>query len=211
MMISMVALSVGALGCDDETDSGGGGSAATTTTGAGGAGTGGAGTGGAGTGGGGTGGATTTSTSAGVSMCVMGCTTAADCCQGAANCPGDYPANWECNAGVCNMGQCSTDDQCTYGGVLPNNKCLTLDLAGKDYKVCAGSCAADADCSTGTACTGVAKNGTDKYCQSTAVAPKCTADADCNGSGKCNTTSGACYCDADAECTVAPMNKCASY
>jgi hypothetical protein len=199
VLVSMVALSVGALGCD-ESDSGGGGSAA--TTGAGGSG------GNATTGG--TGGGNTT-TGAGVKMCVIGCTTPADCCGGAANCPGAYPANWACDDGVCKMGPCATDDECSYGGVLPDAKCFILELGGADYNTCVNPCTADTDCSPNTACTGVAKNGTDKFCESTATASKCTADADCGGSGKCNTTSGACYCDADADCTLAPMNKCASF
>ncbi|MDI3292089.1 hypothetical protein QHF83_52750, partial [Polyangium sp. 15x6] len=157
----------------------------------------GGGTGGAGGGMGGTGGGAPAG-----GYCGKSCAMPADCCQGAPNCPGDYPFNYTCDNGVCGPGQCATDMECTFGGALPNNKCV----AENGLKTCVTPCTADADCTMPLKCIGEDDSGA-KYCTSEATGG-CMSDADCNGYGKCNTTSKACECSADADCTGAGVDKC---
>ncbi|MDI1427927.1 hypothetical protein [Polyangium sorediatum] len=187
-VVSMSFLGLAACGDDTGGSGGSGGSGAT------------GGMGGGGMGGmGGTGGMGGGGPSAG--YCGKTCAMPADCCaMGVPNCPGaDYPNNWTCDEGVCGAPQCKADADCTFGGALPNNKCLTES----SMKICATPCMADADCTMPLKCTGEDDSG-GKYC----AGAGCATDADCGGYGKCNTTSGACECTADADCTGVGTDKC---
>jgi hypothetical protein len=181
------------VGCGDDTTKTSG------TAGSGGsAGSGGEG-GSAGSGGGSGGGAPTGG------YCGKSCAMPVDCCPvGAPMCPGAYPNNWTCDNGVCGAPQCSTDDDCTFGGALMGYACLTVD----SLKFCAKTCAADADCSMQMLTCSGSDDGGKKYCSTTTMGGGCKADADCMGYGKCNTTSGACECSADGDCSGAGVDKC---
>lgn len=207
--IAGAAACLGMLACGDDTNSGGGGNASTTSATKSGTGNGNTASNGNTTGGNGnTTGANGTTTGGTVAgFCAATCSTPADCCQpGAPNCPSDmYPTNWTCDGGFCGSPQCATDADCTFGGVLPDHKCLTIDVGGNDLKACFEGCAVDADCTMGTTCIGEDSNGT-KYC-TVASTGGCMTDAECNGYGKCDTATGLCGCTGDADCT-APDTAC---
>lgn len=149
-------------------------------------------------------GAPTTGGMAAGGYCAKGCAMPADCCpMGVPDCPGAYPNNWTCDAGVCGAPQCSADDQCTFGGAFPDNKCLTVD----SLKVCLDPCTADTDCTAPSTCIGVDDGGT-KYCTVESDGEGCMSDADCMGYGKCDTMTGACQCTVDADCTGIGVDKC---
>jgi hypothetical protein len=183
------------------TNSGGSGSGAEGGTGSGASSAGGSGSsaGGAGSGGSGSGGA--------VAYCTKGCTTPADCCTpGVPDCPGDaYPNNWGCEEGICTPPQCATDDECTFGGALPDYKCLNVS----DFAVCLEGCAADADCTAPATCIGEDDDG-EKYCTVESSSGGCRSDADCTaGFGStCDVDSGACTCSGDRDCTAMGVDTC---
>lgn len=71
------------------------------------------------------------------------CTTVADCCVGVpagVACPGAYPTNWSCTGGVCQLGQCTTDTQCS--DLFTGFACITV--GGK--KRCVAECGNDSGC-----------------------------------------------------------------
>ena len=141
----------------------------------------------------------TDATGGGAGFCALGCMEAADCCPaGAMDCPGDYPQNWECNDGVCSLGGCSNNDECTFGGALPDFECHEIGGVG----ACFDPCESDADCEMvpGTTCSGDSDDGA-KYCAMESSGG-CTSDDECGGAGVCNAESGACECSGDAECTI---------
>ena len=116
--------------------------------------------------------------------------------QNAPDCPSDvYPYNWECNEGVCESGGCSSNDECTFGGTLPDYGCFDVGGIGG----CFEGCDVDEDCSVaGFTCTGESDDGT--YC----VPPPfdCnTAEGGCNGNGTCQ-EDGSCTCAGSEECTI---------
>jgi hypothetical protein len=183
---------LGLAACSDDSTGGSGGSGGNGTAGSGGS------SGTAGGGGGSAGG------SPGAGYCAKGCAMPADCCApGSMGCPGPYPNNWTCDSGVCGGPQCSTDDDCTFGGVLMGYKCLTEG----GLKICAKDCAADADCTMPLTCIGSDDNGA-KYCSAEPMGGGCKTDADCGGYGKCDVATGACGCTADADCTAMGVDKC---
>jgi hypothetical protein len=104
--------------------------------------------------------------------------------------------------------QCATDDECTFGGVMPTYKCLKMDLDPLgEVRLCGEGCAKDEDCTTpDTKCTGEDKDGV-KFCTGESSGG-CTKDEDCKGMGKCDTGSGACVCTDDSECTGTGVDKC---
>lgn len=71
------------------------------------------------------------------------CTTVADCCVGvpaSVACPDTYPNNWSCAGGVCVLGQCTGDGQCS--DLFTGWSCTKVD--GK--KRCVAGCTDDSDC-----------------------------------------------------------------
>jgi hypothetical protein len=192
----------GASGASSGTNSGGSGSGSGaeggTGSGASSAGGSGSSAGGAGSGGSGSGGA--------LSYCAQSCAEAADCCpDGLPDCPGDaYPNNYGCEEGLCTPPQCATDDECTFGGAVPGNGCLTIS----DFKICVPTCDGDADCTAPLTCAGEDDDGK-KYCTGEAPAG-CTTDADCPAGygGICDVDSGSCTCGEDADCSGAGVDTC---
>lgn len=138
-------------------------------------------------------------------FCGKSCTKPADCCApNAMNCPGAFPYNMPCDNGVCGPPQCTSDADCTFGGVAPDYKCLTEN----GLKVCAVDCMTDADCTMPLKCIGQDDNGV-KYCNAEPMMTGgCMTDMDCNGYGKCNTSSGFCECTVDTDCTGMGVDKC---
>ncbi len=93
------------------------------------------------------------------------CSTISDCCEGvpsAEACPGSYPNNWSCANGVCVIGRCTDDSQCS--DLFTGFSCISV--AGK--KECVAGCGDDSECETlrnmpGTLC--VASDEVDRgYC-----------------------------------------------
>jgi hypothetical protein len=180
--------SSGSMGGDGPGGSGGSGDAGGGSAGAGDAGGGGA---------GGAGGA--------VGQCGRTCTAAADCCPpGQPSCPGDrYPNNFTCEAGICKSPRCAVKEDCTAGGTLPNEDCVSI----QGQMSCAHPCASDGDCSAGATCTGVDDSG-NKLCKTTSPSFMCSDDAGCGGLGKCNAAGDGCYCSEPGDCTHAYFKDC---
>ena len=132
--------------------------------------------------------------------CVQSCAEPADCCpDGVPNCPGKYPFNFECNAGVCEPGGCDSNETCE--AVVPGWVCVN----NGDASACAVPCTDDAECLVdGFSCTGVDDNDV-TYC-----APEdsggCTSDDDCTGFGTCD--GGSCVCSDDGDCTADGVDTC---
>jgi len=146
-----------------------------------------------------------------LSYCMQGCTADADCCSAAdPNCPGDYPSNPTCTAdGWCMFPQCSTNDDCTMGGVLTGWECfeVNIDLLGSVH-MCGQACADDTECTAPSTCSGDAVSGDDVFCATESTGGGCDSDSDCTGLGTCDTASGACVCNADADCTATGVDAC---
>jgi hypothetical protein len=87
---------------------------------------------------------------------------------------GDYPYNWECNGGMCDSDGCTDDDQCTFGGSLPDNECVQSDLG---FGYCTNPCDDDDDCFIG-ACE-------DGLCIIEFEIATCEDDRDCDGELSC--------------------------
>lgn len=151
-------------------------------------------------------------------VCVTRCETPVDCCAGDPTCPGmigEYPYNYSCNDGACKFGECESDEQCTFGGVLEGYVCAEVDgFAGcwpscdddQDCEdqflqgwVCVGgegicqpgTCATDAECTNGTVC-----RGDPGRCIYPCEQPQNV----CSGFGHCDPDTGQCVCDSDDEC-----------
>ena len=153
----------------------------------------------------------------GGNYCILTCTEDVDCCNGDAMCEqqlGSYPYSWSCNAGLCAFAGCSTDDECTFGGILPTWICLDFG----DFSACEPGCSSDADCSDqfldGWVCTGDGGYCEPPTCMSDDDCTQglacnlatgicgggCTSDADCGDFGYCELETGACVCMADDDC-----------
>jgi hypothetical protein len=150
-----------------------------------------------------------TDTGGDAGYCQVACVEAIDCCAGEPTCEGglgEYPYDWSCDAGACTFAGCTSDDQCTAGGVLPTWICADFG----EFSNCAAGCTEDVDCQTpgfeDYTCTGP---------DGTCAAPGCAADADCQGPGTedwtCDVASGLCEvppctsdddCDGDLACDV---------
>ncbi len=196
------AVAVGACG-DEETD-GNGSSTSTSSNGSGGSTSSTSGTGGSTSGTGGSGGIPSAS-----GFCAWGCTSPTDCCFGAPNCPGAYPANPTCEpGGWCKGSQCSTNDQCTSSGQAPDFQCFLIDLGAMgDFNGCAEACTVDGDCDTAnTTCKGEDKNGA-KFCLGDAITA-CTSNDQCDGIGTCDVPTGTCVCTDTTDCTLQNVNLC---
>jgi hypothetical protein len=128
--------------------------------------------------------------------CVLGCEVPADCCpEGTIDCPGDYPNDWQCEAGSCALKGCQLADQCQSIGNFPDHECHPIAGFGS----CFDPCESDADCSMipGATCSGVADDDA-RYCL---VDSPCLIDADCAGQGLCEVETGICGCDDDDDCS----------
>lgn len=136
-------------------------------------------------------------------LCQFACESPSDCCLAFAGDPscmgmlGTYPYDYECTAGACIINGCLTDQECTFGGVLPNYVCRPVD----GFSACFPGCAVDSDCNMpgleGWRCTG---GPADDYCE----APPCASDEDCFGAPYvCNTDTGRCefQCSNDGDCS----------
>ncbi len=133
-------------------------------------------------------------------VCRLGCNEAADCCPvGSINCPGDYPNNWACEAGLCELPGCQTNEQCAAIGNFADIECHPIAGTGS----CFVPCEADADCVSlpDASCSGVADDGA-RFCL---VESLCQTDADCAGEGRCDPQTGACGCHDDDDCTASGL------
>jgi hypothetical protein len=118
---------------------------------------------------------------------------AADCCpRGIDECPGEWPWNYECTAGICTNGGCTSDDDCE---IIAGTVCAAID----DFSVCVPLCDADDDCyrDFGETCSGVADDG-QMFC--IVEGGGCENDEDCGGYGVCDLDTGSCVCDDASVC-----------
>ena len=113
--------------------------------------------------------------SQGDKACFLGCEEVIDCCDGDSYCEdslGEYPYNWGCERGLCTHEGCNNDEQCTFGGALPDWRCVDIDGFG----ACLQSCTTQDDCSflDGWTCD-------EDVCMWPPVEPEtCENDADCD-------------------------------
>jgi hypothetical protein len=136
-------------------------------------------------------------------VCVASCAGAADCCPlGAIGCPGeDYPNNWECIEGACQLGGCMANADCSDLPIPSDQECLPVAGVG----ACVDVCENNTDCLFGTTCSGKADDGT-MYCA--APVEPCESDDDCGGAGVCDLDTGTCGCTSDDECTTEDQDAC---
>jgi hypothetical protein len=130
--------------------------------------------------------------------CTKGCDTPADCCsEGIPDCPGPYPENWQCNAGVCDYPGCNTNVECGFIG--PSAECHKVSGLG----ICFDPCTSDNDCVNfpGTTCKPFADDGA-KWC--TKPETGCASDSEC---GKLSCKNGECVCTSDDQCAGAGVCK----
>jgi hypothetical protein len=135
-----------------------------------------------------------------VGVCAAGCSVAADCClTGVIDCPGDYPNDWTCEAGLCRRSGCQADEQCGSIGNFPNLQCHPIEGIGSCFEPCVD----DLDCIAvpDSSCVGVADDGA-RYCTATLV---CQVDSDCAGQGVCEIATGVCGCRDDDDCVASGM------
>lgn len=145
-------------------------------------------------------------------FCARGCDTVDDCCGGIPGCPGDYPNNLTCAPdGYCQAGQCSSNEECTMGGVLPDYECFGIDTGTMGtFHLCAEPCSTDTDCTAQDAtCSGDTVSDDNVFCTSEVTTNTgCTNDSQCPGLGTCDTTFGVCTCTESSECTAAGVDTC---
>ena len=142
--------------------------------------------------------ADTTESAAG--LCKATCQQPQECCPPeVVDCPGDYPNNWACEAGLCRSQGCMLDEHCTLDGTLPQFECHAIDAVGRCFEPCQD----DAGCVhiPGSACDGLADDGA-RYCQT-----GCSDDLECNGLGVC-AADGTCRCRDDNDCSGQPNHVC---
>jgi hypothetical protein len=120
-------------------------------------------------------------------FCALACEMPVDCCNGAPDCPGDFPNDWSCDGGTCAFNGCTDDMQCEMLFASPDYICLASGA-------CAEECAVDADCTVMT------QTCVDGAC--TSEADPCTTDADCMDFGVCDVDAGTCGCTMDGDCGV---------
>ena len=82
-----------------------------------------------------------------ITVCLPGCTAAADCVQGAGMLPAYDADNYACEAGVCRYTGCRSDAECpmTPGSARPP-RCA---MGAEGVPVCQPGCAAPSDCAQG--------------------------------------------------------------
>jgi hypothetical protein len=130
--------------------------------------------------------------------CAKRCKSTLDCCPaGLPNCPGSYPENFVCEAGLCKAPQCQEDSDCALSG---GSTLVCRSVGG--HIGCVFACSTDGECSSlGTlsaGCSRTADDGT-RICGVAAnAAVRCTSDVQCPLNRHCQ--SGACGCETDAEC-----------
>jgi hypothetical protein len=112
------------------------------------------------------------------SICVPGCTTAADCCPGGADCS-LYPARVSCDAGACTTLGCENDTECqtwaTGIGAADPASWVCRTPAFRDTGVCTKACTTTDECCPGGCATYPARLGcAGGYCVSS-----CLDDAEC--------------------------------
>ena len=116
-----------------------------------------------------------------VGVCVAACEAAEDCCPfGALGCPSDeYPNNWSCAEGACQLGGCESDQDCETFPLPSAQECLEVAGVG----ACLDVCESDQDCFIGSECVGTTDDGT-MYC--TTPTDACESDDDCDGDTVCD-------------------------
>jgi len=148
--------------------------------------------------------------------CTPTCETPIDCCMGEPTCEaglGTYPYNYGCDDGTCIFGGCTSDEDCTFGGVLEGYICVEND----GFDACIPACDNDQDCEdqflTGWVCNGTyceqPSCSSDEECgPDLTCSPEvgtciyaCTSDESCAGFGHCDPERGLCVCSSDDECT----------
>jgi hypothetical protein len=137
-----------------------------------------------------------TETGGGGMFCQATCTEAADCCQPGTEdmCPGDPPFfNWECTAGLCELGGCTEDADCA---AFAGTSCLMVN----GVPTCAPVCETDDECLTmfDETCTGMSDSG-EMICVLPDPEPCMTNEA-CFGFGTCDVATGVCSCADATEC-----------
>lgn len=144
----------------------------------------------------GTGGESSSSGTGGSSAygyCAKSCQAVADCCGGAAGCPGPYPYNVACSNGACIPGSCSSDSDCSNG-----TACYRFE---NNLKFCVLPCTPPGSCTMPTTCSGTDLDGKN-YCKG----PGCQANTDCKGGGTC--VNGSCVCTSNDDCTAITGGVC---
>jgi hypothetical protein len=112
-----------------------------------------------------------------------------DCCHAYAgddDCMGmlgTYPWNFTCEDGVCVFNGCTSDQDCTFGGVLEGYGCLPGD---NGIGVCQPLCTVDSDCDAAGLPGWVCDNGV--YC----APPPCVDDESCGPGLVCDPTTTTC-------------------
>jgi hypothetical protein len=132
-------------------------------------------------------------------VCTRACQTAANCCDGQPDCPGPFPDNWSCQAGVCVFGGCANDEDCTFGGQIEGLVCAEDTPWGPNQ--CVLSCEAFDQCRglSNWACSGITPAGV-PYCLPVDLCDDEFGDP-CQEFGTCDPARG-CRCHADADCGV---------
>jgi len=132
------------------------------------------------------------------SICQAACEIASDCCfayvgdQDCMGMLGTYPWNFSCDAGVCRSNGCTSDEDCTFGGVVVGWVCIP----GEEPRACQPVCMQDSDCVDAGVSDWVC--GDDGYC----VLPSCDTDQDCEAGLRCNPITSQCVygCTDDSTC-----------
>lgn len=123
----------------------------------------------------------------GILWCVETCMVPAECCLPGTTCPGPYPNNFDCIAGLCTPAVCVDDADCMT--VDPASVCR--DVRG--VATCIVPCSDPADCTVGT-CDGVDDAGT------TFCFERCDAPGQFCGNQTCDAATGLCVCTSDGQC-----------
>ena len=130
----------------------------------------------------------------GITECIRTCDGPFDCCPAGSegSCPGAYPWNLDCIAGLCVPGQCESDADCPAGD--PPQACRAVN----GLRICVTLCDADPEVctqpNTGLACSATTDEG-EGYCFESCDSPNVFC-----GNQSCDAQSGHCVCRDSGQC-----------